>query len=101
MVLLAVATLLLTGAGSATAHTNRGVAASDYMPGASADVRARSRSGAADGGFGDSLELCNRSAETVTVYGYSDEEYLRIGPDGVWRNANSPATYINGVSPAD
>ena len=31
----------------------------------------------------------------VVVPGYSDEPYLRIGPDGVWRNANSPATYIN------
>jgi hypothetical protein len=29
------------------------------------------------------------------VPGYSDEPYLRIGPEGVWRNANSPATYIN------
>jgi len=29
------------------------------------------------------------------VPGYSDEPYLRIGPDGVWRNRNSPATYIN------
>jgi WS/DGAT C-terminal domain len=45
--------------------------------------------------FGDSLELRNRSAEIVTVYGYSDEEYLHIGPNAVWRNANSPATYIN------
>jgi hypothetical protein len=45
--------------------------------------------------FGDSLELLNGSSVTVTVFGYSDEEYLRIGPDGVWRNANSPATYLN------
>jgi hypothetical protein len=29
------------------------------------------------------------------VPGYSDEPYLRIGPAGVWRNKNSPATYIN------
>ncbi len=94
-VLLAVAACLLTGAGPAAAHTDGGVAASDYagrvlgtsapMPGV--DLRV------AD--FGDSLELRNGSAVTVTVYGYSDEEYLRIGPDGVWRNANSPATYIN------
>lgn len=31
----------------------------------------------------------------MTVFGYSDEEYLRIGPNGVWRNANSPATYLD------
>ncbi|SFO60425.1 hypothetical protein SAMN05660359_04641 [Geodermatophilus obscurus] len=94
-VLLAVAALLLLGAGPAAAHTDRGVAASNYagqvlgmsalMPGVDLQVAE----------FGDSLELRNRSTEIVTVYGYSDEEYLRIGPDGVWRNANSPATYIN------
>ena len=37
----------------------------------------------------------NDTETEVVVPGYSDEPYLRIGPDGVWRNANSPATYIN------
>jgi hypothetical protein len=45
--------------------------------------------------FGDALEVVNTTAAEVTVPGYSDEPYLRIGPDGVWRNAASPATYIN------
>ena len=45
--------------------------------------------------FGDELELVNATSDEVVVPGYSDEPYLRIGPDGVWRNANSPATYIN------
>ena len=45
--------------------------------------------------FGDELELVNETSTEVVVPGYSDEPYLRIGPDGVWRNANSPATYIN------
>jgi hypothetical protein len=45
--------------------------------------------------FGDELELVNGTSEEVVVPGYEDEPYLRIGPDGVWRNANSPATYIN------
>ena len=93
--LLAAVILLLSSAGPAAAHTDRGVAGSNYagrvlavstpMP----DVSLRVTE------FGSSLELINGSAETVTVYGYSDEEYLRIGPDGVWRNANSPATYLN------
>ena len=45
--------------------------------------------------FGDELELVNDTDREVLVPGYSDEPYLRIGPDGVWRNAHSPATYIN------
>ena len=45
--------------------------------------------------FGDELELVNETTTEVVVPGYYDEPYLRIGPDGVWRNANSPATYIN------
>jgi hypothetical protein len=45
--------------------------------------------------FGDELELVNGTSAEVVVPGYDDEPYLRIGPDGVWRNANSPATYIN------
>lgn len=87
--------LLLSSAAPAAAHTDRGVAGSNYagqvlaisapMP----DVSLRVTE------FGSSLELINGSTKTVTVYGYSDEEYLRIGPDGVWRNANSPATYLN------
>jgi hypothetical protein len=45
--------------------------------------------------FGDEFELVNGTGTEITVPGYSDEPYLRIGPDGVWRNAHSPATYIN------
>jgi hypothetical protein len=45
--------------------------------------------------FGDELELVNESATEVIVPGYQGEPYLRIGADGVWRNAHSPATYIN------
>lgn len=95
VVLLAMMVLLLAAAGPAAAHTDRGVAGSNYagrvlrvtppMP----DVRLSVTE------FGDSLELLNGSSTTVTVYGYADEEYLRIGPDGVWRNTNSPATYLN------
>lgn len=45
--------------------------------------------------FGDALELVNETTTEVAVPGYQGEPYLRIGPDGVWRNAHSPATYIN------
>jgi hypothetical protein len=87
--------LVLAVAGPAAAHTDGGLAGSNYagrvlqvsppMP----DVRLSVTE------FGESLELLNGSSTTVTVYGYAGEEYLRIGPDGVSRNANSPATYLN------
>lgn len=44
---------------------------------------------------GSRIELINRTDETVTVLGYQDEPYLRIGPDGVFTNTRSPATYLN------
>jgi hypothetical protein len=94
VVLLAVlATLAVCG--PASAHVGGGAAGSDFdgrvlsvrpeLPGVSVRVLQ----------FGDELELVNGTDREVVVPGYSDEPYLRIGPDGVWRNANSPATYIN------
>ena len=94
VVVLGVLAVLLV-AGPAEAHVGGGNAGSDFdgrvlavtpaMPGVSVRVLQ----------FGDEFELVNRSRTEVLVPGYSDEPYLRIGPDGVWRNKNSPATYIN------
>jgi hypothetical protein len=94
VVLLAVLASLAV-CGPASAHVGGGAAGSDFdgrvlsvspdVPGISVRVLQ----------FGDELELVNRTDREVVVPGYSDEPYLRIGPDGVWRNANSPATYIN------
>lgn len=44
------------------------------------------------------LGLTNTSDAEVTVYGYGrpvPEPYLRIGPEGVFENRNSPTTYQN------
>lgn len=44
---------------------------------------------------GDRLELVNTSDGEVTVLGYEDEPYLRVGPEGVYENRNSPAVVLN------
>jgi hypothetical protein len=82
-------------AGPAQAHVGGGAAGSDF------DARVRSVSPAVPDltvrvlQFGDELEIVNDGDADVLVPGYSDEPYLRIGPDGVWRNRNSPATWLN------
>ena len=44
---------------------------------------------------GSRLQVTNHTGTEVLVLGYKDEPYLRIGPDGVFQNRLSPATYIN------
>ncbi|MPQ98405.1 hypothetical protein GB931_10850 [Modestobacter sp. I12A-02628] len=93
-VLLLAVLAVLALAGPASAHVGGGAAGSDY------DGRVTSVSPEVPGlrvralQFGDQLEVVT-SGRDVEVPGYSGEPYLRIGPDGVWRNTRSPATYLN------
>jgi hypothetical protein len=85
----------LAVAGPASAHVGGGSAGSDFdgtlrsvtpdLPGVAVRLL----------DFGDQLEVVNRTGTELAVPGYSGEPYLRIGPDGVWRNALSPATWLN------
>ena len=43
----------------------------------------------------DRLRVENESGTELLVLGYDGEPYLRIGPDGAFRNQRSPAAYLN------
>jgi hypothetical protein len=84
------------GAGPASAHAvGGGPTASNYrtsvrgiepaIPGVSVRV--------VDGG--NQLELTNRGSQEVTLLGYENEPYLRVGPSGVFENEHSPSTFSN------
>jgi hypothetical protein len=50
---------------------------------------------------GDLIEVENLGTGELIILGYEGEPYLRLGPDGVDENRNSPATYLNGDRYAD
>jgi hypothetical protein len=79
-----------------TNYRSRVVATAPAVPGLSARIV----------DLGSKIEVTNRSSTEVTVLGYEGEPYLRIGPNGVFENLHSQATYINrtrlgGTVPAD
>lgn len=49
----------------------------------------------------DRIGLRNETGKTIVVYGYAREPYLRFTPSAVYRNARSPATYLNAVRLGD
>lgn len=83
------------GAAPAAAHGTSGPAATNY------DTRVHEISPETPGlsvravDLGERLELRNTTGTDVVVLGYQDEPYLRVGPDGVFENRRSPATYLN------
>ncbi len=46
-------------------------------------------------GSDDRLRLRNRGRRKLLILGYSGEPYLRFEPSGVYRNENSPNTYLD------
>jgi deferrochelatase/peroxidase EfeB len=91
----AVAAVLLATPGAAAAHSVGGVGPTNFrttlvsvapaVPGIELLVVEN----------GSQLQLRNSTSTPVVVDGYSGEPYARIGPDGVYLNENSPATYLN------
>jgi hypothetical protein len=93
-VCLAVGTVVLA-AEPAGAHGVGGIQPSNFVtevtgvspavPGLSVRVR----------DLGNKLELDNGTGADVTVLGYQEEPYLRVGRAGVYENVRSPAVYLN------
>jgi hypothetical protein len=92
---LAVATLVELAASPASAHSLIGQQGTNYeteiigitppIPGIHAKVI----------DLGNRVELRDDSRHVVVVFGYQHDPYLRIGPDGAYRNDRSPATFLN------
>ena len=87
--------VLLAGATPASAHNVSGVSSTNYLttleglspetPGIQVEVVEK----------GSRIAVTNTNEDDVIVLGYEDEPYLRVGPDGVFENQRSPATYLN------
>ena len=87
--------VLVAGAAPAGAHNVSGVSSTNYLttleglspetPGIEVEVVEK----------GSRIAVTNTNEDDVIVLGYEDEPYLRIGPDGVFENQRSPATYLN------
>jgi hypothetical protein len=85
---------LVAQAGPASAHSVSGVGATNWRTAISSITPATPGLTVKVVEVGSRLELTNHGPEIV-VFGYDDEPYLRIGPQGVFQNRLSPATYLN------
>lgn len=79
----------------ADAHTTGGLQPTNYVTvvrGVTPAIRGVSVRATDLGTF---IELTNTTAREVTVLGYDNEPYLRVGPRGVFENERSPAVPLN------
>jgi hypothetical protein len=95
LIALMILGFLWLSAAPASAHSVSGVGATNF------ETRLRSVTPPIPGlevkviESGSRLELRNETDKDIIVVGYNDEPYLRVGPDGVFENRHSPATYLN------
>jgi hypothetical protein len=95
LVAAAACAVTLLGAAPAAAHGADAPDGSDYRTRTTGIAPARPGLEVRVIEAGARLELTNRTGRTIEVIGYSGEPYLRVGPDGVFENSRSPATYLN------
>ena len=91
---IAVAVLVIQAA-PASAHTVSGQGATNYRPVLQSITPAVPGLSAKTLDVGSWIEVGWTGPGDLTILGYQGEPYLRIGPDGVYRNKLSPATYLN------
>lgn len=94
--LVAAVALVVGSASPAAAHGESAAAPTNWvttLDGFSAPAASRLSLRVVD--LGERLELTNRSDEEAVVLGYEGEPYLRVGANGAWGNARSPAYYLN------
>ncbi|HEV7865034.1 MAG TPA: hypothetical protein VGR20_20220 [Acidimicrobiia bacterium] len=91
----AVLVWLGVAAAPASAHSVSGVSASNFHTHLTAVTPATPGIDVKVVEAGSRLQLENRTGKEIIVLGYKEEPYLRIGPEGVFQNKLSPATYIN------
>jgi hypothetical protein len=93
--LLGVLALLVTTPGVASAHVLKGQYANNYattVTSVAPNVPQLVASATADGA---SVSITYTGTETVTIFGYFHEPYLRITTAGVDENTNSPSVDLN------
>ncbi|MEN3271294.1 MAG: hypothetical protein V7636_55 [Actinomycetota bacterium] len=91
---LAVA-IVLGNADPASAHAVAGVAPTNYRSELTDVAPAYAWVHVTILDLGRRIRLTNTGAAEITVLGYDNEPYLRVGPDGVFENLHSPARYLN------
>ncbi|MGF7239229.1 MAG: hypothetical protein ACQSGP_30370 [Frankia sp.] len=96
MTVFAAAVAVISTAGTASAHTvSGGAGASDYRTSVTSFTPTVAGLTLTVVENGSRLQLTNATRTDVIVLGYQGEPYLRVGPDGVFTNERSTATYLN------
>ncbi|MGZ7000021.1 MAG: hypothetical protein ACXVLZ_17485 [Acidimicrobiia bacterium] len=89
---------VLVGLGAPTpagAHSTSGPPASNFSTALRGLVPPADGIAARLASDGERIELHVTGPRTVTVFGYADEPYLRVGRTGVFENRSSPAVVLN------
>lgn len=97
LALMAALAGLGVAASPASAHSVSGVSATNFRTNLTSVEPERPGLSVKIVEAGSRIEVENRTGTELIVFGYKDppDPYLRIGPDGVFQNRLSPATYIN------